>query len=227
MQCPNCELINPATAQRCDCGYDFTKGLVVRSPEARHETTRELSPIGWFLEPWKKYSVLEGRARRKEYWYFVLFNILVALTIGVIDGLVGGADVDQGLFGIIYSMAALMPGITVGVRRMHDTNHSGWWILLPIANVVLAATEGQAGSNRFGPDPTNAPPAMMEDGERLTNNEILAMVSVGLADSVIVSKIRQSRSEFSLSSSDLITLRKRGVSDSIIVAMLESQESRR
>jgi uncharacterized membrane protein YhaH (DUF805 family) len=53
----------------------------------------------------------------------------------------------------IYDLAILLPAIGAGIRRMHDTNHSGWWILLPIVNLIFAIIEGDKGENRFGPDP--------------------------------------------------------------------------
>lgn len=111
--------------------------------------------MNWYLGVLKKYAVFSGRARRKEYWMFFLFNIIIAVVISIVAGILDIAPQSgQGnvLFRI-YAMAVLMPSIAVGVRRMHDTDHSGWWLLLPIVNLVLAVLEGQRGDNRFGPDP--------------------------------------------------------------------------
>ena len=105
--------------------------------------------MNWYLGVLKKYAVFSGRARRKEYWMFFLFNMIIAFVLGFVEGLMGG----PGNVGNIYSLAVLVPGIAVGVRRMHDTDHSGWWLLLPIVNLVFACTEGTKGENRFGGDP--------------------------------------------------------------------------
>ena len=105
--------------------------------------------MGWYIAVLKKYAVFSGRARRKEYWTFILFNLLVAFVLGFVEGLAGG----PGILASLYSLAVLIPSIAVGVRRMHDTDHSGWWLLLPIVNLVFAVTEGTRGDNRFGSDP--------------------------------------------------------------------------
>jgi uncharacterized membrane protein YhaH (DUF805 family) len=103
----------------------------------------------WYLRVLQMYTVFEGRARRTEYWMFFLFNLIIGFVLGFIEGVVGG----PGVLGIIYSLAVLIPAIAVGVRRMHDTNHSGWWILFPIVNLIFALTDGTKGDNRFGSDP--------------------------------------------------------------------------
>lgn len=108
----------------------------------------------WYLEVLKKYAVFGGRARRKEYWMFFLFNVIFAFVLGCIDGATGlASESGHGVLGTIYQLAVLIPGIAVGVRRMHDTDHSGWWLIVPIANLVLAVGEGTRGDNGFGPDP--------------------------------------------------------------------------
>jgi uncharacterized membrane protein YhaH (DUF805 family) len=93
--------------------------------------------------------VFNGRARRKEYWMFFLFNTIIAFVIGFIEGLAG----DAGTISSIYSLAVLIPSIAVGVRRMHDSDHSGWWLLLPIVNIVLLCFDSQSENNRFGGNP--------------------------------------------------------------------------
>nr|WP_236263475.1 DUF805 domain-containing protein [Pantoea sp. S62] len=97
----------------------------------------------------KKYAVFTGRARRKEYWMFTLFNILIVFLLGIFEAIIGARDILSNL----YSLAVFIPGIAVGVRRLHDTDRSGWWLLLPVVNIVFLALEGQAGANRFGSDP--------------------------------------------------------------------------
>ncbi len=183
----------------------------------------EKSAIDWYLEPWRKYAVFSGRARRKQYWYFYLFNFIIFLMLGAIEGFLGiASETEQSVLAGMYQLAVLIPSISVGVRRMHDTNHSGWWLFFPLVNLAFLLTEGQRGDNRFGPDPKVVEPPII-DKELLTNYDILAMVEIQLGVGVIVSKIRDTRSDFALSSSDLITLKQQGVSETVIEAMLESQ----
>jgi uncharacterized membrane protein YhaH (DUF805 family) len=102
----------------------------------------------WYLIVLKKYTDFNGRARRKEYWYFGLFNFIVAITLafaGIYSGFV--------YLNTIYSLAVLLPGIAVAVRRMHDVGKSGWYALIPIYNLVLACQDGTPGENRYGSDP--------------------------------------------------------------------------
>ncbi|WP_433168765.1 DUF805 domain-containing protein [Kribbella sp. CA-247076] len=121
----------------------------------------------WYIDVLKKYAVFSGRARRKEYWMFVLFNVIVSIILSILDralGLTYGSGASQsGWLSTIYSLAVLIPSIAVGVRRMHDTNRSGWWILINLIPcvgfiwfIVLAAQEGTAGDNQYGPDPKAA-----------------------------------------------------------------------
>ncbi|MCD4780792.1 MAG: DUF805 domain-containing protein [Candidatus Omnitrophica bacterium] len=108
----------------------------------------------WYLAVLKKYAVFTDRARRKEYWMFVLFNFIISFVLGVVEGFMGAqSGVRQSVLGSLYSLAVFIPSIAVGVRRMHDINKSGWFLLIPIYNLILAATEGDSGENRFGPDP--------------------------------------------------------------------------
>lgn len=109
----------------------------------------------WYLEVLKKYAVFSGRARRKEYWMFILFNLIIGFALGLIEGIVGGGTPkgDRSILITIYQLAILIPSIAVGVRRMHDTNHNGWWLLFPVVNLVFAVLEGTQGENRYGSDP--------------------------------------------------------------------------
>jgi uncharacterized membrane protein YhaH (DUF805 family) len=100
-----------------------------------------------------------------EYWYFVLFNIIVSIVLGAIDGLLGfrGSGMDAGLLSGLYGLAVLIPSLAVTVRRLHDIDRSGWWILIAlvpligvIVLVVFALLEGTPGTNRYGPNPKEA-----------------------------------------------------------------------
>jgi len=110
--------------------------------------------MNWYLGSLKKYAVFSGRARRKEYWMFVLFNFIAAFIIGLIAGALGLSNDSGGnILSSLYSLAILLPGLGLAIRRMHDTDHSGWWLLVPIVNVVFTLVEGTKGDNKFGPDP--------------------------------------------------------------------------
>ena len=108
----------------------------------------------WYIKVLKNYAVFSGRASRTEYWMFVLFNIIFSFLVGVIVGLLSGlTKTDQRVLGNIYSLAVLIPSIAVGCRRMHDTNRSGWWLIVPIVSLIFLVGEGTKGDNKFGPQP--------------------------------------------------------------------------
>ena len=104
--------------------------------------------MNYYFEVLKKYGQFSGRSRRSEYWYFALFSTIASvILLGI------GAAARFPLLGNIYSIAVLIPTIAVGVRRMHDVNKSGWFVLIPIYNLILACTDGTSGDNQYGPDP--------------------------------------------------------------------------
>ena len=118
--------------------------------------------MGWYLEALKKYAVFGGRSRRKEYWYFVLFSVIVSLVLSAIDALLGtlSSSTNVGLLGGIYGLAIIIPSIAVSVRRLHDIDRTGWWVLISLVPVigaivllVFAVLDGTPGENRFGPNP--------------------------------------------------------------------------
>lgn len=109
-----------------------------------------MDAFSWYTKVLKDYVKFDGRARRAEYWYFVLFNIIISIAINVVAGMVR-----LPILGTIYSLAVLVPSIAVAIRRMHDVGKSGWYCLIPIYNIILAATAGEVGSNQYGPDPKN------------------------------------------------------------------------
>lgn len=102
----------------------------------------------WYLMVLQNYVNFNGRARRSEYWYFVLFNMIFSFSFAIID-----AYTNFPFLRSLYSLIILLPSITVGVRRMHDVGKSGWFLLIPIYNLVLACREGMSGENMYGPDP--------------------------------------------------------------------------
>ncbi len=117
----------------------------------------------YYLTVLKKYADFNGRARRSEYWYFTLFSIIISVLLTLI-----GESMKITLLSNIYSLAVLVPSIAVGVRRMHDLNKSGWYILIPIYNIILACTAGTEGPNQYGNDPKN--PDYIDEIEQIGNN---------------------------------------------------------
>ena len=104
----------------------------------------------YYLKVLKQYAVFEGRARRSEYWYFTLFNSIIGFVLGLV-GEFSGSIISTGL----YQLAVFIPSIAVGVRRLHDVNKSGWFLLIPIYNLILLVSEGDRGDNYYGSDPKN------------------------------------------------------------------------
>lgn len=121
--------------------------------------------INYYVGVLKNYVLFSGRARREEYWYFVLCNFIVSLVIGIITGLIGLPFIDT-----IYSLAVFLPSLAVAIRRMHDINKSGWFILIPIYNIVLCATPGDRGPNRFGEDPIPSSNPATENSPKIEKN---------------------------------------------------------
>ena len=121
--------------------------------------------MNWYLEVLKKYAVFSGRARRKEYWYFFLFNFIIGIVLGVIDAATGSVskEAGMGLLGSIYALAILIPGTAVSVRRIHDTDRSGWWLLIglipligAIVLLVFMVRDSTPGENQYGVNPKGA-----------------------------------------------------------------------
>jgi uncharacterized membrane protein YhaH (DUF805 family) len=111
--------------------------------------------VDWYVKVLKQYADFNGRARRKEYWMFLLFNFIISLVLGILAGVIR-----MPILATLYMLAVLVPAIAVGVRRMHDIGKSGWVLLvglIPLVGgiilLVWAATEGTPGSNQYGPDP--------------------------------------------------------------------------
>lgn len=147
---------------------------------------QDLSPIGWALRPLKRYAEFSGRSSRAEFWWFFLFMMIIYMVVwGVLFGTIGlsaaasgnqnpmvmfGALGVVGIFMILFYLALLIPTIAVQVRRLHDTNRSGWWLgafwLLYV--VYMVATFGMA----FSATPGSTPPSLAGAG---------VMMIVGLA----------------------------------------------
>lgn len=116
----------------------------------------------------QKYVGFSGRARRSEYWWFFLFNILVSIVASVLDSILGtmSEDTNVGLIGSIAGLALLLPSLAVGIRRLHDTSRTGWWILIgliPIVGWIILIVfycQDSHAENQYGPSPKAAAPAV-------------------------------------------------------------------
>src|SRR5262245_59130133 len=95
---------------------------------------------------------------------FMLITKVIAVVLGMIEGVLGiRLEADDTVLTAVYQSATFVPAIAVGVRRMHHTDHGGWWLVFPFVNLVLSLREGQRGPNRFGSDPISG----SSDGEQL------------------------------------------------------------
>lgn len=111
--------------------------------------------MNWYLEVLKKYAVFEGRARRTEYWVFTLVTSVISFILSVID-----EQLNLSLLGWIYALVVFLPGLAVTVRRLHDTNRSGWWILISLIPVlggivllIFMLIDSDPMENEYGPNP--------------------------------------------------------------------------
>ncbi|MEW2070889.1 DUF805 domain-containing protein [Streptomyces sp. NPDC007346] len=116
--------------------------------------------MNWYLDVLKNYAGFSGRARRKEYWMFALVNFVIAIVLSII-----GAAIGTDILYYVYLLAVLIPSLAVGVRRLHDTGRSGWWLLIAltliggIVLIVFLASEGKQEPNQYGANPKLAPQA--------------------------------------------------------------------
>ena len=115
--------------------------------------------VEWYIGVIKKYAVFTGRARRKEFWIFCLCNVIIGVVLGIL-GLIPGIGKVFSILSYVYSLGVLVPGIAVGVRRLHDTNRTGLFLLLgliplvgAIILIVFMVQEGTSGDNQYGPNP--------------------------------------------------------------------------
>lgn len=125
----------------------------------------EPNAFGYFVKAFKQYADFSGRARRKEYWFYMLFYILIMFGLNILDSVLGtfSEAAGIGVLGGVFSLAALLPSLAVSVRRLHDTNRSGWWLLIgfvPLVGAIVLLVffcQGSRDNNRFGHNPTLQP----------------------------------------------------------------------
>ena len=111
--------------------------------------------MNYFLTVVKKYAVFSGRARRKEFWMFILFYIIIAIGLSVVDMMIG-----MSLLGLLFALAMLIPSLAVGARRLHDIGKSGWWQLIGLVPfigilvlIIFWVMDSNPGDNAYGPNP--------------------------------------------------------------------------
>jgi uncharacterized membrane protein YhaH (DUF805 family) len=111
----------------------------------------------WYLKVLKNYLGFQGRARRKEYWMFVLFSFIVSIILSILESI---ANITSSALTGIYALATLLPSLAVSVRRLHDTGRSGWWLLITlipligsIILIVFACQDSEEDDNQYGPNP--------------------------------------------------------------------------
>ncbi|MBJ3815343.1 DUF805 domain-containing protein [Shimwellia pseudoproteus] len=117
--------------------------------------------MDWYLKVVRNYLGFSGRARRKEYWMFILVNFILSAVLGILDNMLGLKIFgDKALLTTLYGIAIFLPWWAVQFRRLHDTDRSAWWLLLLVIPVlgwlVILAFSCQAGTssaNRYGPSP--------------------------------------------------------------------------
>jgi len=127
----------------------------------------ELTPVDWAKRPiLEKYADFTGRASRPEYWWYVLAVVIAFVVARILESIFGVAHLfySYGPLSALLWIATIVPSLAVGARRLHDTDRSGWWLLLALLPIlgglillVFMIISGTRGPNRFGPDPIEAP----------------------------------------------------------------------
>ena len=116
--------------------------------------------MNWYLKALSNYAVFSGRGQRMEYWMFGLFYIIFAIVLAIIESILGIGGEAGGWLSGLFLLAMLIPSIAVTVRRLHDTDRSGWWLLIALVPLIggiilliFMVQDSQAGENQFGPNP--------------------------------------------------------------------------
>jgi uncharacterized membrane protein YhaH (DUF805 family) len=117
--------------------------------------------VSWYIAVLKKYAVFTGRARRREYWMFVLVNVIITVVLTMIEGIAdSNSEGSRSTLATLYGLAVLIPSIAVGVRRLHDIGKSGWWMLIGLVPIIgtivlliFTVRDSQPADNQYGPNP--------------------------------------------------------------------------
>jgi uncharacterized membrane protein YhaH (DUF805 family) len=105
-----------------------------------------------YINAWKTAFIFKGRVRRKTYWYFILAHVIITIILAIVDQAMRNGDV----ISTLYSIAILVPAISMGVKRMHDVGKCGWWIIVPFVNLYYAVKDSDQNMNEYGPSPKYA-----------------------------------------------------------------------
>ena len=126
------------------------------------ESPPSTGPVGYWTGCFRKYAIFDGRARRAEYWWYTLFNLIIYVVLIGLGLLIGGSDNNSPVLGAligVYILAVILPTLAVTSRRLHDSGLSGWWQLVGIiplggfAVFIMTLLSGNNGPNKYGPDP--------------------------------------------------------------------------
>lgn len=163
MFCSKCAKENSEKARFCTyCGAPILNAEVIEvGISSSSEHAKLLSAWESYLKNWKEYVQFSGRARRRDFWMWGVFNIIAALAIAIALAIFGfDEDAISGLLGLA-SLAAILPGLSLMSRRLHDTGRSAYWFLICLIPLVgplilvwiLGFVDGEKGANRFGLNP--------------------------------------------------------------------------
>lgn len=121
-----------------------------------HSAEANYGILDWFKKALRNYTNFSGRARRKEYWHFVLVQMGLIIVAMILDAIIFNSE--TGLFYIVVALGLFLPGLAVTIRRLHDTSRSGWWFLLSILPLigsiillVFLASDTKLETNQWGP----------------------------------------------------------------------------
>ncbi|WP_227671116.1 DUF805 domain-containing protein [Psychrobacter pulmonis] len=121
-----------------------------------HSAEANYGIMDWFKKDLRNYANFSGRARRKEYWYFVLVQMGLVIIAMILDAIIFNSEI--GLFYIVVALGLFLPGLAVTIRRLHDTSRSGWWFLISILPLigsiillVFLASDTKFETNQWGP----------------------------------------------------------------------------
>ncbi|MFK3867316.1 DUF805 domain-containing protein [Psychrobacter faecalis] len=121
-----------------------------------HSAEANYGIMDWFKKGLRNYTNFSGRARRKEYWYFVLVQMGLVIIAMILDAIIFNSE--TGLFYIVVALGLFLPGLAVTIRRLHDTSRSGWWFLISILPLigsiillVFLASDTKFETNQWGP----------------------------------------------------------------------------
>jgi uncharacterized membrane protein YhaH (DUF805 family) len=166
--CPNCgALANSAKCEHCGTLIPGAMAPPASRGNVQAGQAENLSLWEYYVKVIKNYANFKGRARRKEYWGFCLFNFIIAIALAFLGGLISGVFGDEeGTLGTVlyylYALAVCAPSLAVLVRRLHDVGKTGWlWLLMftivgVIPVLIWLCTDSQYGENKYGCNPKEA-----------------------------------------------------------------------